>query len=409
VICPESEEGPAVTRTSGGADFDVRDAEGIPTKATGPPRRRRHPVRVSLIVLAATALTAAGIIAATGALGGDGGNGPAAAPSGPTRTAEVERTTLTRGEKVDGTLGYGDTSPVQAGGGAGEQPAQGGGSGDGGGMLTWLPREGDVIKRGETVYSVNADRVPLLYGSTPFYRVLNAGAEGADVGVLEKNLAALGYTGFTVDSEYTSGTADAVRAWQKDLGRKETGKVAPGDSVVASGARRVAEVKADRGTTASGEILTWTGTRRLVTVDLETRYEDLVKEGTQATVTLPNGTQAEATVTNVGNAVTAKPTGSGGGDDTATLPVTLLVKDQKKLGRYQAAPVEVTLAAESRQDVLAVPVNALVARKGGGYAVQAVTASGVEYRPVKLGMFADAMVEISGDGIAEGLKVGIPQ
>ena len=91
------------------------------------------------------------------------------------------------------------------------------------------------------------------------------------------------------------------------------------------------------------------------------------------------------------------------------MPVTLSVKDQKKLGRYQAAPVEVTLAAESRQDVLAVPVNALVARKGGGYAVQAVTASGVEYRPVKLGLFADAMVEISGDGIVEGLKVGIPQ
>lgn len=408
MIRPESEQGPAAARTSGGADFDARDAEGVPPKATGPPRRRRHPVRVSLIVLAATALTAAGIIAATGALGGDGGNGPVAAPSGPTRTAEVERTTLTRGEKVDGTLGYGRTSPVQAGSGAGEQPAGGGGSGDGGGMLTWLPREGDVIKRGETVYRVNEDRVPLLYGSTPFYRVLNVGAEGTDVGVLEKNLAALGYTGFTVDLEYTSGTADAVRAWQKDLGRKETGKVAPGDCVVASGARRVAEVKANRGTTASGEILTWTGTKRLITVDLETRYEDLVKEGTKATVTLPNGTQAEATVTHVGNAVTAKPTGSGG-DDTATLPVTLSVKDQKKLGRYQAAPVEVTLAAESRQDVLAVPVNALVARKGGGYAVQAVTASGVEYRPVKLGLFADAMVEISGDGIVEGLKVGIPQ
>ncbi|XVQ07107.1 peptidoglycan-binding protein [Spirillospora sp. CA-255316] len=357
-------------------------------------------MRTSLTVLAATAVAAAGGVAATGALGGDGGNTPGAAPSGPARTAEVEQTTLTRSETLDGTLGYGDPHSVQAAGGGGPS---------GGGTLTWLPGQGSVIKRGETVYCVNADRVPLLYGSIPLYRTLDVGAEGADVEQLEKNLAALGYTGLTVDNKYTSGTVDAVKAWQKDLGRKETGTVAPGDAVVASGARRVAEVKAARGTAASGAILTWTGTQRLVTVDLDTQYEDLVREGTKATVKLPNGTRADATVTHVGDTATTKPAATGGSSGTTTLPVTLSVKDQKKLGRYRAAPVDVSLAAESRKNVLAVPVNALVARKGGGYAVQAVTAGGVENRPVKLGLFANGMVEISGDGITKGLKVGIPQ
>ncbi|GGR87859.1 peptidoglycan-binding protein [Streptomyces aureoverticillatus] len=421
---------------------DGADGAGLPPGPTGPSRRRRRPLRTSLIVLAATAVAGAGGIAATGALGGDGAGPSAADPSGPARTATVEKRTLTRGETVDGTLGYGEASAVQAGAGGASEPAGEGGANDAnaaapgsgsstgseggsstapeggnstasGGTLTWLPAEGQQIERGETVYSADEKKVPLLYGATPLYRTLDVGAEGDDVETLEKNLAALGHTGFTVDEEYSAGTAEAVKDWQEDLGREETGEVAPGDAVVASGARRVAEVKSSRGNAASGEVLTWTGTARKVTVDLEAQYEDLVEEGTKATVALPDGTEAEARVTDVGNAATAKPSEDGGdspgGADGATLPVELTVKDQKKLGRYQAAPVDVTLAAESREDVLAVPVGALVARRGGGYAVQAVTGSGVEYRPVELGMFANGMVEVSGDGITEGLKVGVPK
>jgi peptidoglycan hydrolase-like protein with peptidoglycan-binding domain len=386
VTRPDSQETPAVAQAPGGGDGD-----GLPPEAATP--RQRHLVRTSAIVLAAAAVTAGAGIAATGVLGGDGGSTPSAVPSGPAHTAEVEKATLTRSETVDGTLGYGDASSVQA---------------ESDGRLTWLPSEGHVIKRGETVYSVNEDKVPLLVGSTPLYRTLNVGAKGKDVEMLEENLAALGYSGFDEDKVYTYWTSVAVRAWQKDLGRQQTGTVAPGDAVVASGAKRVAEVKAALGNAASGEILTWTGTKRLVTVDLEAQYEDLVEEDSKVTVMLPDGTQAKAAVADIGNAATAQ-AADGGGSGTTTIPVTLSVKKQKELGRYQAAPVDVTLAAESREDVLAVPVNALVARNGGGYAVQAVTARGVEDRPVELGLFADGMVEISGDGITEGMKVGIPQ
>ncbi|MFD0412380.1 peptidoglycan-binding protein [Streptomyces sp. NPDC127108] len=397
------------------ADADA-DGDG---PAAEPTRRRRRPVRTSLVLLAATAVAGAGGLAATGTIGGDGTGTSEAAPAGPARTATVEKRTLTRGETVDGKLGYGEATPVRAGTSGGSEPEAGADAKDGGkpadsgGTLTWLPDEGEVLERGDAVYGVDEQKVPLLYGSTPLYRTLDVGSEGNDVRLLEKNLAALGHTGFTVDDEYTSGTAQAVEDWQRDLGREETGEVAPGEAVVAGGARRVAQVESARGDSASGDVLTWTGTRRTVTVDLEAQYEDLVEEGTKATVALPDGTEVQARVTDVGNAATAKPAegggGSEGGADEATLPVELTVKDQKKLGRYQAAPVDVTLAAESREDALAVPVNALVARKGGGYAVQAVTGSDVEYRPVELGLFAGGMVEVSGDGITEGLKVAVPK
>ena len=64
------------------------------------------------------------------------------------------------------------------------------------------------------------------------------------------------------------------------------------------------------------------------------------------------------------------------------------------------------LAQETRRDVLAVPVNALVARRGGGYGVE--LAGSRRIVPVEAGMFADGYVEVSGGGIREGTRVVVP-
>ncbi|MEV6957406.1 peptidoglycan-binding domain-containing protein [Streptomyces sp. NPDC051183] len=405
--------------------LDAGEVNGPGGQAPTGVRRRRRPLRTSLIAVAVAIVAATGVAAATGALGGDSGASPSATPSGPPKTAKVETTSLTRTETVSGNLGYGDATAVQAPPSAaatsGESAsAQGstssGGKSSGTGVLTWLPPEGDVIKRGATVYSLDDRKVPLLYGSTPLYRTIQSGSEGKDVKLLEENLSALGYTGFTVDEEFTDATAAAVKKWQEDLGREESGTVSPGDAVVATGERRVADVKATTGGSPSGDILTWTGTERIVTVDLEVKFEDLVDDGTKATVKLPDGTKVDATVENIGTAATAAPatgnaagsTGSANSAD-ATLPVKLEVKDQSKLGRYQAAPVDVTFEAETRKDVLAVPINALVALREGGYALETVGAKGIEYLPVELGMFAGGLVEVSGQGVTAGLAVGVPK
>jgi hypothetical protein len=338
-------------------------------------------IRRVLVLPSAIVITAAAVAVATGLLDRRGTGPASVALTGPPATATVEKRTLTRTQTVAGNLGYGDLYTVLAPPG-------------GAGMVTWLPDEGDVLKRGDTVYRVDQERVPLLYGSIPLYRTLSAGSDGGDVKELERNLSALGYTGFTVDDEYTSGTAAAVEEWQADLDRDETGVVKPGDAVVASGARRVAELTSAPGAAASGVVLKCTGTIRVVKVDLDTDYADLVRPGTTATVELPDGTGVAARVTDIG-APTAK----------ATLPVELTVIGPKKLGGYQAAKVDVHLSAETHQGVLAVPINALVARPGGGYAVMA----GTRYLPVKAGMFAGSYVEISGTGVVPGLTVGVPR
>ncbi|WP_320776849.1 peptidoglycan-binding domain-containing protein [Streptomyces sp. CRN 30] len=419
VVATGPERGTVATGPETGAE--VRTAGGghgpaAPDEETPADGRRRRPVRTSLIVLVAIVVAAAAGLAASGALGGSDDDGAAQAPTGPSATAKVKRTTLTDSETVSGSIGYGPATTVQAvdGGGSGQGTA----GGDGGSaILTWIPEAGDTVERGDNVYSVNQRRTPLLYGDIPFYRTLRSGDSGSDVKILEANLKALGYDGFTADSTYNDATAAAVRQWQDDLNREETGAVEPGDAVVAEGARKVSEVTASTGAAPSGPLLSWTATERVVTVDLEAQYEDLVEAGTAAEITLPDGGTVQGKVTDVGapSNVSDDPSGDAGGggadsDQEATLPVRLKVEDQKGLGDYQAASVDVTLESESRKNVLAVPVNALVARDGGGYALEVVKPSaphGVEYVPVELGLFADSLVEVSGAGISEGTVVGV--
>ncbi|MET9863891.1 peptidoglycan-binding domain-containing protein [Streptomyces smyrnaeus] len=415
---------------AGGSDTDSGDTDS----ALGGAGRGRRPLRTSLLVLAAATAVGAAGVAATGAFPGQAKSAGAPRAAGPQKTAPVERTTLTRTETVDGTLGFGTPTTVQqaatgnqsdggdSGGGSAQQP--GGNTGNSNssqeaGIITWLPEEGATLSRGDTVYSVDEHKVPLLYGSKPFYRTLRPGVAGDDVETLEKNLGELGYSGFTVDEEFTSGTAQAVRDWQDDLHREATGEVAPGDAVVASGARRVAEQRTSPGALAGGEALTWTGTDRIVEVELEAGLESLVEKGTKATIGLPDGGTAQAEVTDIGTPSGGQESSGGGqgseeggdgGAEEATLPVELKVGSQQKLGRYQAASVDVVLKAQAREDVLAVPVNALLAEPGGGYAVETRGADGRSRRiPVRLGMFADGKVEVSGKGIEEGLDVGVPR
>ena len=343
-------------------------------------------VRTTLAAGAAGAVAAAVAGAAIGLGGGAAGTTRGTGPV--LATAPVTRTTLTQTQQVNGTLGYG--APVTV-------------TGAGGGVITWLPAPGAVIRRGQPVYKADNRPVPLFYGRLPLYRPLQAGDTGADVTEAERNLAALGYTGVTVDGYYTAATAAAVWQWQHDNGLTPTGVLTPAEVVLAPARLRVASLTAHLGDQATGPALTYTGTTRVVQVALDVALQRLARPGAAATVTLPDGSTVGGTIATVGAVATA-----GTATDPATIAVTVTIAHQGALGRLDLAPVTVTLTSARVKNVLTVPVAALVALAGGGYGVQVVTGTATRYVPVQLGTFAGGRVQVTGDGIAAGTRVGVP-
>jgi len=340
--------------------------------------------RRSLWAVAAAVVT----LGATGAavVARDGRESPPA-DVGPAATTTVRRQTLAELVTVDGELGYGDPVPMKSAAG---------------GTVTWLPTPGRTIRLGGTLMRADNRPVVLLTGVLPLYRPLSPGIEGPDVLQFERNLRALGYTGFTVDDEYSDATAGAVRRWQKELELPRTGTVDTSWVIVAAGPVRIAELKIRVGDPATGPVLTYTGEGSIVTVDAEADAAGWAKPGAKVSVGLPTGKKAAGTVTHVGAEATAKE-----GEDP-TVPVTIKLGDPKAAGGLRAAPVEVTYTGEQRKNVLTVPVPALLALAEGGYGLQVVDGGTARYLAVKVGMFADGRAEVSGAGLTDGMTVGMP-
>jgi peptidoglycan hydrolase-like protein with peptidoglycan-binding domain len=220
-------------------------------------------------------------------------------------------------------------------------------------------------------------------------------SHGKDVRQFEQNLRALGYTGFTVDDQYTAQTASAVRRWQRDLNLPETGAVELGRVFYARGPVRIADQKLAPGQVATGAVLSYTGTTRLVTALIPVRNEDLAKVGTKVAVELSDGREIGGTIQSV-----RTPDEPSGEEPTLDAVVTIAPTESAD------EQVKVRLTAERKENVLAVPVGALLALAEGGYGLQILDGGGSRIVAVTTGLFADGKVEVSGDGISAGQIVG---
>ena len=134
-------------------------------------------------------------------------------------------------------------------------------------------------------------------------------------------------------------------------------------------------------------------------VDLDVDDAELLTVGDTVDVELPTGDVVAGTVTTIDAAETDDQAG------TTTLPVTLALADAPALP--DGTPVEVHVEVAAAEDVLAVPVEAVLALAEGGYAVEVADGATTRLVGVTLGVFADGMVEISGD-VEAGAEVVVP-
>lgn len=313
------------------------------------------------------------------------GGEPAAAAK-PVTTAEVAKSDLKEEENATGKLGYGKESTL---------------SGRKNGTVTWLPGRGDVLGRGKTAYTVDAKPVPLFYGTLPFYRMLNDGVDkGPDVKQLEENLKALGYGGFgTPDEKFTAATATALKRWQKSLGLEQTGSFDPAEVALAPGEIRVSSVTGQLGGPGAGEVFKYTGTARVVEAELDATKQSVAVKGAKASVSL-NGRTLTGTVTDVGNtAAEDKETGK------AKVTVQIQMDDPAAAGDVVDVPVSVQFTKQVHQDVLVVPVGALVALAEGGYAVEVDEQGKRRLVGVETGLFSGGQVEVKAAGLRAGQRV----
>jgi peptidoglycan hydrolase-like protein with peptidoglycan-binding domain len=303
----------------------------------------------------------------------------------PPETVEVVKGDIADQQSATGSLAYGAERTL-----TGRRP----------GTVTGLPAAGTVVDRGKPVYWVDAEPVPLFHGSLPLYRDLAAGVDdGPDVKLIEENLAALNFAGFgTPDEKYTYATAAAVKRWQKENGLEQTGRITPGDVVVEPWTIRIASVTAQLGAAGTGDLMKVSGTDRVVTVELERTKQRFAKVGAKVELDIADGASTTGTVT----AVTpgAEPTDPG---EKATVTVTVALDDQAAAGGQDAVSTTVLFTVGEREGVLIVPVGALLALSEGGYAVE--KADDHALIPVETGLFAKGRVEVTGAGLAEGVRV----
>lgn len=339
---------------------------------------------------AAVLAGAAGItgVVVSGSSGDDGDNTDTTDTTVERTLAEVTQTDLARTEELDGSVGHGTPTSLVI-------SAEG--------TLTGLPATGDTIEPGGVIAEVDGRPIIALPGPTPLWRTLGPGVEdGTDVLAVEYVLASMGYAeeyDMTVDDDWTAATTEAVEAFQEDHGQDDDGEISVGEVVFIDGTVRVDGVEGVLGQQASEAGITVTSTEQAVHVDLDVDDADLLAVGDTVDVELPNGDVVTATVTTIGAAETDEQAG------TTTLPVTLTLAEAPALS--DGTPVEVQVEIAAADGVLAVPVEAVLALAEGGYAVEVADGATTRLVGVTLGVFADGMVEISGD-IEAGAQVVVP-
>lgn len=359
------------------ADVDLREPAPSP-----PHRRTRRAIIVTIGVVVAAAVVAGVLFLLW----------PSRVTAEPKRVPPLTQS-VTRGDLVDrvrtnGKLSYGQTRDL------GTSVS---------GTVTGTPGAGTVVGNGGELFRVNDQPVVLLRGELPMWRSFEEGMEdGPDVLQLERSLAELGFFPGDPDQHFAWSTEAAIERWQKSLGLDRTGVIEMGRVVFSSNDVRIAGRKTDIGSAAGPAVVSVSGTGKVITTSVDPSLKAAVPMGGEVTVVLPNGAEAKAKVVAVGSPVQEEDPAGG---KKLTLPLTVTLDHAAAADGFDDADVTVLISQLKSRNALQVPVVALLAHPGGGYAVEVMRGVKSHKVRVQLGAFADGMVEVTKGDLKVGDKV----
>jgi peptidoglycan hydrolase-like protein with peptidoglycan-binding domain len=292
-----------------------------------------------------------------------------------------------------------------------------------GSTFTMLPAVGQVIGLGQSVFALSGQPTMLLFGSVVPSRAFVTGmSPGRDVAALNANLQALGYDTGPSGETFSAATEAAIRAFQSTRGMTVTGELPLGSVVFEPGPVRVTSVTPEVGASVTpGPVLGITSTRPQVTIALSAAEQSSVQVGDRVSIALPNQRTTPGVISSVGTVAKTpanKEAGGGGGggggengeEGGPTVAVDVTPSEPRAIGHLDEAPVAVSITTASVPGALAVPVDALLALAGGGYALEVVQGGVHHLEAVTPGLFDDAegLVQVSGESVSAGQRVVVP-
>jgi len=145
-------------------------------------------------------------------------------------------------------------------------------------------------------------------------------------------------------------------------------------------------------------------TEKVVRVNLPADEQGLLSIGDAVTVEMPDNTLVPASVVFVSQTATVSEYGP------ATFEVRIALDDPTVAEGLDEAPVEVIVVSDTAEDVMAVPVSALVALLEGGYAVEVDGGGGqTQLVAVQVGFFgSNNMIEVASGSLLPGDRVVVP-
>ena len=266
---------------------------------------------------------------------------------------------------------------------------------------------GTVVDFGETLAHIDQKPLFVGYGAMPMYRELykiRSGARdefgnrvelmrGFDVDHLQQFLLEAGFDAdgkLEADGEFGATTEKAVEAWQEAVGLPISGRVDNSQLVFNPDPLRIAS-ESRIGATFTG--IDVNNAQADVLVDTSNRDRSVLPIGADVQVALPNRTELPGEVTDQQQVA--------GGDGSQVWRTT--IKPSAELpGDTSSATITVTEVVA--EDVLLVPVGALLALAEGGFAVEVPSEGKSRLIGVAVGEVLDGQAEITG-AIDEGTQV----
>lgn len=280
---------------------------------------------------------------------------------------------------------------------------------DASGTVTAAHPAGTVVRPDESLVWIDRRPLLLVRGTMPLYRDLyevdryatdDAGDRlgiltGPDVEQLQRFLLDSGFDAdgrLEVDGEFGTTTEKAVKTWQESVDRPRTGRVDSSQMVFVPAAARIASELRTGDRFSSLEL---TEAEPAVLVDTSNRDRSALPVGSTVQVGLADGTALEGEVTEQTQV-------DDGGQRVWRTTVSV---DDALAGDVTTATVTATRVLAD--DVLLVPVGALLALAEGGFAVEISEDDATRLVGVTVGEVLDGRAEISGD-VREGDLVVVP-